>query len=416
MARLFISHAAKDEALVEEFTDLLQLGIGVQDDDFFCSSLPGMGIPTGQDFVAYIKTRIQNPDLVILVISPAFLASQFCNNEVGATWALDLPVYPILVPPLEFGDVRGVLHGKQVVKLDDQKGLNDLRDHVTRVLGLEPLPTSKWERKRDRFLERLPGSISQEQVRPAASAATQSRSSGEIVSSSGQWIKLGDHFYEADKVDRPDHEKLLIHIAPTSTAQVAALESLRSRFGPRANVGYAYENEGCIIQIVNVSSSSQGGRTTYVVEATVIDGGRAGWLMEMNIQGHSPDDIAEMRAGRLLINDPPPPKKRRGGWHEDDFLENFVAGGSDAKVKTGECVVRSVFRQHREPHEQGMKLARLEAVFRLKATGIVQDVLEFSLGPISGGKLHVAFRGRRPRHASNVEPEIISIEGDCDLQ
>lgn len=415
MARLFISHAAKDEAIIEEFADLLQLGIGVQHDDFFCSSLPGMGIPTGRDFVTHIKTQIQNPALVIVVMSPAFLESQFCHNEVGATWALDLPVYPILVPPIGYGEVRGVLQGRQAAKLDSKEGLNDLRDHVIGALGLPPLPTSKWERKRDRFLERLRELTTPEMSKPTDARPAVRPSSGEIVLSSGQWVKLGDHFYEAETIDRPNHEKLLIHIVPASSEQVAALESLRSGFSRGACIGYAHENEGCLVQIGNVSSSSQGGRTMYVVEATMNDGGRTGWFMEMNIQGHSPDDIAEMRAGRLLVNDPPPPKKRRGGWHEDDFLENFVAGGSDAKVKTGECVVRSIFLQHREPPERGMRLARLEAVFRLKATGIVQDILEFSLRPISGGTLHVRFRGRRPRHASNVEPEVISIEGDCDL-
>src|SRR5207244_1119803 len=35
--------AAKDEALVEEIVDLLDGGIGLNPDDIFCSSLPGMG-------------------------------------------------------------------------------------------------------------------------------------------------------------------------------------------------------------------------------------------------------------------------------------------------------------------------------------------------------------------------------------
>jgi hypothetical protein len=75
MPAIFISHAAKDEQLVEEFVDLLQVGIGVHPDDIFCSSLPGMGIPIGTDFINYIKCKVQNPDLVILVVTPAFWSS-----------------------------------------------------------------------------------------------------------------------------------------------------------------------------------------------------------------------------------------------------------------------------------------------------------------------------------------------------
>src|SRR4029077_4969743 len=99
----------------------LQVGLGVHPDDIFCSSLPGMGIPTGQDFIAYIKSQVKHPELVLLVLSQEFFKSQFCNNEVGASWALDLPVYPLLVPPVSYGDVKGVLFGKQAAKLDDKE-------------------------------------------------------------------------------------------------------------------------------------------------------------------------------------------------------------------------------------------------------------------------------------------------------
>ncbi len=38
MPKIFVSHAAKDAELVEDFVDLLQLGVNVNPDDVFCSS------------------------------------------------------------------------------------------------------------------------------------------------------------------------------------------------------------------------------------------------------------------------------------------------------------------------------------------------------------------------------------------
>ena len=35
MPRIFLSHATKDEALVEEFLNLLHVGVGVHPDDIF---------------------------------------------------------------------------------------------------------------------------------------------------------------------------------------------------------------------------------------------------------------------------------------------------------------------------------------------------------------------------------------------
>ena len=68
MPRIFVSHAAKDEGLVEEFVELLQVGVGIHPDDVFCSSLPGMDIPTGRAFIEYIKSQVQNPELVLLIV------------------------------------------------------------------------------------------------------------------------------------------------------------------------------------------------------------------------------------------------------------------------------------------------------------------------------------------------------------
>lgn len=113
MTRLFISHAASDEDLVEDLTDLLNTGIGLGPDDIFCSSLPGMSIPTGANFVDYIKSQVSKPEMVLIIISKDFLRSQFCSAEAGVTWALSLPIFPLLVPPVTFADVKGVLAGVQ---------------------------------------------------------------------------------------------------------------------------------------------------------------------------------------------------------------------------------------------------------------------------------------------------------------
>ena len=73
MQKLFVSHAVKDGELAEEFVDLLYVGVGVHPDEVFCSSLPGMGIPTGTAFVEHIRSKVTAPELVLLLISPEFL-------------------------------------------------------------------------------------------------------------------------------------------------------------------------------------------------------------------------------------------------------------------------------------------------------------------------------------------------------
>jgi hypothetical protein len=197
MARIFVSHAAKDEELVEDLVDLLQVGVGIHPDEIFCSSLPGMNIPTGIAFVDYIKSKVAAPDLVLLVISPEFLKSPFCNNEVGTSWALSLPIHPLLLPPTDYADVRGVLAGIQVGKLSDKESLNDLRDDFTEKLGIKPLRTSHWERKRDRFLSKLSGTVSS----VSSTTVAAPNPAQPVLFSTGSWLKLGSHFFEAKRFE-----------------------------------------------------------------------------------------------------------------------------------------------------------------------------------------------------------------------
>lgn len=152
---IFISHAVKDKPLADALVDLLQLGANVNSDNVFCSSLEGLGIPSGANFVSHIKQEIQRPKVVIALISPNYLASQFCLCELGATWAMSHQMIPLLVPPLSYADVQGVMTGVQLTKVDYKDGLNQFRDQLQVALGIQGAPTARWEKKRDQFLNDL---------------------------------------------------------------------------------------------------------------------------------------------------------------------------------------------------------------------------------------------------------------------
>lgn len=171
---IFISHAVKDKALADAVVDLLQLGLDVSASTIFCSSLESMGIPSGVDFVDHIKQEIQSPQAVIALITPNYLASQFCLCELGATWAMSHKLFPLLVKPLTYEDVKGVLVGTQLTAIDDAGRLTELRDQLISRLTLQAGGTARWEVKRDVFLDNLPQILEQlpapGQVLPATHA------------------------------------------------------------------------------------------------------------------------------------------------------------------------------------------------------------------------------------------------------
>jgi len=156
-ARVFISHAAADRTLVDHLVDLVQVGVGVPHEKLFCTSLEGMGIPEGMDFKEFIHDQLQNPPLVVMVITPSYYESAFCLCELGAAWAMSHSSFPLLVPPVDHRDLRAVLSNTQVRMITDPAGLDALRDRIVERLDLKsPAPTARWNVKRDEFLGRLP--------------------------------------------------------------------------------------------------------------------------------------------------------------------------------------------------------------------------------------------------------------------
>lgn len=150
---IFISHAVKDKPLVEKFVDdILQVGMDISANDIFCSSLSGMGIPSGKNFIDYIKEEIQQPKVVIVFFSKAYISSQFCMCELGATWAMTHNILPILVPPLTHSDIKGVLTGIQVDRVNNADEINRFQEALSNILG-NKLSFSRWERKRNHFLK-----------------------------------------------------------------------------------------------------------------------------------------------------------------------------------------------------------------------------------------------------------------------
>jgi hypothetical protein len=152
---VFISHAVKDKALVQEIVDLIEEGIGVPEGEIFCSSLDGYGIPNGKNFVTHIREQLLEPKVVVLVLTPAYFESKFCLSELGAAWIKSHDLFPILVPPLQYSDVKDVLLGTQVAKVDDDIKYNELFSSLTAALSFKPKSQTKWDTKRRAFLKAI---------------------------------------------------------------------------------------------------------------------------------------------------------------------------------------------------------------------------------------------------------------------
>ncbi|HHX8340870.1 toll/interleukin-1 receptor domain-containing protein [Vibrio alginolyticus] len=153
--KIFISHASNDAKVVEEIIELLE-AIGVESNQIFCTSFEGYGIEPGENFLDAIKNELSSDSMVLFVLSENFYASPVCMCEMGAAWVLSKEHIPLVVPPLSYSDIKGVLPLTQGMVLTDAMKLNSFKDKVEKTFSItNKLSFSSWERKRDRVCNRL---------------------------------------------------------------------------------------------------------------------------------------------------------------------------------------------------------------------------------------------------------------------
>ena len=153
--KVFISHASNDSPIVEELIEILE-SLGLKSENIFCTSFSEYGIPLGENFLDRIKTELTSEVLVLFLLSENFYNSPVCLCEMGAAWALTKEHIPILIPPFDFSQVKGVFPSTQGFKINDASKMNLFKEKIEQLFQVtEPLPFTNWERKRDRVIRRI---------------------------------------------------------------------------------------------------------------------------------------------------------------------------------------------------------------------------------------------------------------------
>lgn len=155
ITKVFISHSSNDSAIVEEVIEILE-SIGLNSTQIFCSSFNGYGIDYGDNFLERIKDELDNNVLVLFILSENFYKSPVCLCEMGATWMKTNTHIPILIPPMDFKDIKGVIPLTQGFVINDSLALSQFKGQIESIFKIKNiLNISTWERKRDRIVTRI---------------------------------------------------------------------------------------------------------------------------------------------------------------------------------------------------------------------------------------------------------------------
>lgn len=213
---------------------------------------------------------------------------------------------------------------------------------------------------------------------------------------------------------RMESEVTLV-MRPGSSSDRTFLESLvASRFGyPTIDVAFGLTAFRARITAVVRSIENEDDRFTLSL-AMEPDAQRH--FPEMTTEGFSADEIASLRARRILLDEHlPEPASRSRGWNQESLLEGLVKG-FNSPISVEKSPLPDLYRETgADRPSRFIEPAKLVAAMWLLMTGTVEHVLDLEMYVSSPGVLTVHFRGERARVYTNKEPEIIEVDGTCML-
>lgn len=226
------------------------------------------------------------------------------------------------------------------------------------------------------------------------------RSSG-TVKDPKDWVMLNEKFFRTQSIKNLQDRSIILQLLPmVDRRQVAELKSFHPRESHnRKQITYADQSEVGIMQVSSVESESSAGKTSFKITLTPTQRSQNNGLEIYAYSNYSADKIAELRARRILLGELLPKD-----------LEQFPP---TTQVEKG--IFPELWVKLQTESRLFLPKAWLKAVYRLKMSGIVEDVLELELGTIKNKVMPVQFRGRRRQVYANLEPSIIEVVGSCTL-
>lgn len=158
--KLFISHSTKDKQLVKGLIDFLRAGLDIKKGEIFCSALDN-ALPIGIDFIPVMKEKIGDCEQVFFLITENYLESKFSLSELGAAWALNQNIIPVVVPPVDFFWLDDTpLRGIQMINLFETEDLHKLFGHLVSHGVVDVNMVGDFSKEMANFLEKVRASYS----------------------------------------------------------------------------------------------------------------------------------------------------------------------------------------------------------------------------------------------------------------
>lgn len=221
----------------------------------------------------------------------------------------------------------------------------------------------------------------------------------------------GTFFVPLDEAKTGD--TVVLSVKPGSPQQSAFLDKLRH--DRDAQVGVAFGLSAFLGRLKEATQHYERGQETWRLTLVADPTDYGAGFMEMSTSGYSADDIATLRARRILLNE------RRSSDRTDtvrllnDTTLEVLIRGMNTPLQVTESPLPALFADVGSDSDTFIPAARLLLVLYLRLSGVVEHVFKLELTFEDRDRLHVDFEGQRPKKYTNVAAPLVAIRGVCVL-
>lgn len=134
--RIFICHRHASGAVAKALIELLKSAFDIKDRDIRCTSVPGYRLPVGAKSADTLQADLAGAEVVAGLITPQTTESDYVLFELGASWGLQTPTFPLRISGAGYQHVPEVLREKSSLALEDVSQCLQLVEDISRVCSI----------------------------------------------------------------------------------------------------------------------------------------------------------------------------------------------------------------------------------------------------------------------------------------
>ena len=361
-----LSFAGEDRHHAKQLAELLEAGgYSVFYDEFEQAQLWGKDL-----YVHFSSVYKDQARYCVIFLSKHYAQKLWANHELQSAQARAFEESQEYILPIRLDDteIRGILPTVGYLDLDSMA-----IDEIYQAL-----------------VKKLSGNTSQPASTDIPTSAAAESDSGDFALLLTEDRKA--YFFPVQSAHWNSTE-ISLELLPESSEDAAFLRSLRNNRGSivpiRNPLAFALGDHAAWVSPQEIAQNISGSQIVWKVVMKEDDHGQHDtFLGDMTVNNISPDQIAEMRARRILLDEPlktvnPSLNQPNLMNQTESDLDFFIGGGGSSYHETGLQIPKSpipmLYQSFGQTNGRFEKFARLISVLYLKLSNTVEDVLELDL-------------------------------------